>query len=124
MNRREFLAASVSGATAVVAGAEETSRAFPTVDTHQPSRALKKFKLPAPARTESLKNDYLPRDYAGATAKLCKFNIGGQSLPGKIVKTVYMEVDVDPSQQEKEAEYVIGLCKSGEPPMAAAVISG
>jgi predicted TIM-barrel fold metal-dependent hydrolase len=132
MNRREFLAASagmaywgtVSGSGPEVAAAEEKSRVFPIVDTHQHLWGLKKFTLPWLAKNESLKNDYLPKDYADATAKLCTFKVGGQSLPGKIVKAVYMEVDVDPSQQAQEAEYVIGLCKSGETPTTAAVISG
>jgi len=66
----------------------------------------------------------LPKDYAQATAKLCTFKVGDQAVPGRIVKTVYMEVDLDPRQQEQEAEYVINLCKSGETPMSAAVISG
>jgi len=124
MNRREFLAAAAGATTAMVAGAEENTRVFPIVDTHQHLWDLKKFTLPWLAKNESLKNDYLLKDYADATAKLCTFKVGGQSLPGKIVKTVYMEVDVDPGQQDKEAEYVIGLCKSGETPMAAAVILG
>ena len=124
MNRREFLAASASATATALAGAEEKATIFPIIDTHQHLWDLKKFKLPWLAKNESLKNDYLPKDYAEATAKLCTFKIGGQVLQGKIVKTVYMEVDVDPSQQEQEGEYVIGLCKSGATPMAAAVISG
>lgn len=124
MNRRDFLAASAAAATAAVVGAEEKPRVFPIVDTHQHLWDLSKFKLPWLEKNESLKADYLPKDYAEATARLCKFKVGGEMLPGKIVKTVYMEVDVDPSQQDMEAEYVIGLCKSGETPMVAAVISG
>src|SRR5262249_29721518 len=41
-----------------------------------------------------------------------------------VVKTVYMEVDVDPAQQDAEAEYVTGLCQKADNPMVAAVISG
>jgi predicted TIM-barrel fold metal-dependent hydrolase len=124
MNRRDFLAASTAAASATFLRSEEKERLFPIVDTHQHLWDLKKFKLPWLAKNESLKNDYLTKDYAEATAKLCTFKVGGQSLPGKIVKTVYMEVDVDPTQQDQEAEYVIDLCKSGATPMAAAVISG
>ncbi len=125
MNRRDFLAASVSLAgAATVAGAEEKHPVFPIVDTHQHLWDLSKFKLPWLKGAPSLKRDYLPKDYTAATADLGKFTIGGKSLPAKIAKTVYMEVDVDPSQQEQEAEYVIGLCQSGQTPMAAAVISG
>ena len=52
------------------------------------------------------------RDYLAATA----------GIP--IVKTVYMEVNVDPSQQQAEADYVADLCRRGDSPLAAAVISG
>src|SRR5262249_4044690 len=124
MNRRRFLAASAAAATTAVACAYEKERVFPIVDTHQHLWDLGKFKLPWLAKNESLKADYLPKDYADATAKLCTFKVGGAALPGKIAKTVYMEVDVDPSQQDQEAEYVIGLCNSRETPMVAAVISG
>jgi predicted TIM-barrel fold metal-dependent hydrolase len=124
MNRRQFLAASAAVTATAVAEAEGKPAVFPIIDTHQHLWDLKKFTLPWLAKNESLKSDYLPKDYSDATAKLCSFKLGGQSLPGKIVKTVYMEVDVDPSQQDQEAEYVLGLCKSGETPMAAAVISG
>ena len=123
MNRREFLAGSAAVAATAVARSEE-KRIFPIIDTHQHLWDLKKFKLPWLAKNESLNNDYLPKDYAEATAKLCTFKISGQALPGRIVKTVYMEVDVEPHQQEQEAEYVAGLCKSGATSMAAAVISG
>jgi predicted TIM-barrel fold metal-dependent hydrolase len=124
MNRREFLAASAAVATNALACAEEKKRVFPIVDTHQHLWDLSKFTLPWLKKVESLKRDYLPKDYAAATADLGQFRIGGGTLPAKVVKSVYMEVDVDPGQQEQEAEYVINLCKSGKTPMAAAVISG
>jgi len=41
-----------------------------------------------------------------------------------MVKTVYMEVDVDPVQQTAEAEYVLDLCARADNPMVAAVVSG
>ena len=41
-----------------------------------------------------------------------------------VVKSIYMEVDVDPAQQPMEAEYVIDLCQRADNPMTAAVISG
>jgi L-fuconolactonase len=41
-----------------------------------------------------------------------------------LVKSVYMEVDVDPAQQVQEAEYVIDLCRRNDNPMVGAVISG
>jgi predicted TIM-barrel fold metal-dependent hydrolase len=55
---------------------------------------------------------YSMRDYLDATA----------GIP--IVKSVYLEVDVDPKQQQAEADYVVELCRRKERPLAAAVISG
>jgi predicted TIM-barrel fold metal-dependent hydrolase len=52
------------------------------------------------------------RDYLAATA----------GIP--IEKSVYLEVDVDPTQQQAEADYVAELCRRREGPLAAAVISG
>src|SRR5207244_7516637 len=40
------------------------------------------------------------------------------------VKAGYMEVDVIPEQQQKEAEFVVGLCEAGNTPTCAAVVSG
>ena len=41
-----------------------------------------------------------------------------------IKNSIYMEVDVDPSQQQAEAEHLIEICKSGPAPTIAAVVSG
>ena len=41
-----------------------------------------------------------------------------------IKHAVYMEVDVDPAQQQAEAEHLIEICKSGKAPTIAAVVSG
>ena len=41
-----------------------------------------------------------------------------------VVKSVYMEVDVEPSQQAAEADYVLDLIRQGGTPLVAAVISG
>jgi predicted TIM-barrel fold metal-dependent hydrolase len=59
-------------------------------------------------------------DYLQATTDLGRFPAGA----GKIVKTIYMEVDLDPTQQAAEADYVLDLCRRGDTPMVAAVISG
>jgi predicted TIM-barrel fold metal-dependent hydrolase len=124
MNRREFLAASAAVAGAAVNRAGENESVFGIVDTHQHLWDLSKFTLPWLKGAASLKRNYLPKDYAAATADLGKFQVGDKAFPAKIVKSVYMEVDVEPSQQVEEAEYVINLCKAGETPMRAAVISG
>jgi len=39
------------------------------------------------------------------------------------VQAVYMEVDVDPKQQQAEADELIAICKKGDAPTTAAVIS-
>jgi L-fuconolactonase len=86
--------------------------ALPFVDTHQHLWDLAKFRLPWLQGAPKLNRSYLPRDYDEATAGL------------NVVRTVYMEVDVDPAQHVQEAEYVIDLCKRDDNPMAGAVIGG
>jgi predicted TIM-barrel fold metal-dependent hydrolase len=85
---------------------------FPVVDTHQHLWNLKQFRLPWTAGNPAMNRDYTMRDYLAATAGIA------------IVKSVYLEVDVDPTQQQAEADYVAELCRRGEGPLAAAVISG
>jgi predicted TIM-barrel fold metal-dependent hydrolase len=41
-----------------------------------------------------------------------------------IKHAIYMEVDVDPAQQQAESEHLIEVCKSGKAPTIAAVVSG
>jgi L-fuconolactonase len=126
MNRRQFL--TVSAATSVanvwptrplLADAQE-DRVFPVIDTHQHLWDLSRFRLPWHKDEPMLAKDHLPADYQSATADL------GQvcGKPAQIVKTVYMEVDVDPAQQTDEARYVLDLCSRPDNPMVAAVISG
>jgi predicted TIM-barrel fold metal-dependent hydrolase len=112
MNRRQFLQAglAVAGSAALASAKRE---GLPIVDTHQHLWDLKKFKLPWVKADSPLAKNYTLDDYRKATEGL------------NVVKTVYMEVDVDPSQQDAEADFVIGLCKDFEKTrMAAAVISG
>jgi predicted TIM-barrel fold metal-dependent hydrolase len=59
-----------------------------------------------------LDRSFLSSDYASAVKGL------------HVVGAVYMEVDVDPSQQTAEAEHVLALCKKGDTLTRAAVISG
>ena len=86
--------------------------AFPIVDTHQHLWDLSKFHLPWTKGNDVLARSFVMTDYLQATAGL------------NVTKTVYMEVDVHPSQQMREAEYVIDLCARPDNPMVAAVISG
>ena len=131
-NRREFLKqASVAAAAGLITSfaTEEgsiakaadktkdgnvTDKPIPIIDTHQHLWDVTKFKLPwlSSKQAAPLRRSYLMADYLKATK--------GQN----VVKTVYMEVNVDPSQHAREAEYVIGLCRKKDNPMAAAVIGG
>jgi predicted TIM-barrel fold metal-dependent hydrolase len=114
MDRRQFLQAGLAVAGSAALAAADTKKAgLPIVDTHQHLWDLKQFKLPWVKADSPLAKNYTLDDYRKATERL------------NVVKTVYMEVDVDPSQQDAEADYVIGLCKDFEKTrMAAAVISG
>jgi predicted TIM-barrel fold metal-dependent hydrolase len=85
---------------------------LPVVDTHQHLWDLKRFRLPWTAGNPKMARDYTLRDYRAAT----------EGIP--IVKSVYLEVDVEPVQQRAEADYIAGLCREGAQPLAAAVISG
>jgi L-fuconolactonase len=117
MNRREFLAASAAPVVASLATArQKDTRMIPIVDTHQHLWDLDKLKLawfdPKTPEGKILGHNFTPKEYADATKGL------------NVVKAVYMEVDVVPEQQQKEADYVIELCESGETVTCAAVVSG
>jgi len=115
MDRRQFLHAGLAAAVAAPLATADSKKeaAMPIVDTHQHLWDLKRFTLPWVKEGSPLAKNYVLDDYRKATEGL------------NVVKTVYMEVDVDPSQQDAEADYVIGLCKDFEKTkMAGAVISG
>lgn len=97
---------------------------FPIIDTHQHLWDLTRFQLPWLKSDSPLNKSYLPTDYDKAISEISSSSQPKADVTWKVVKSVYMEVDVDPSQQDQEAEYVIGLCKIGKTPMVAAVISG
>jgi len=122
-NRREFLGQ--VGSSLIAAGlvrdplnkcsANPTMNdepSIPIVDTHHHLWDVDKFRLPWLASVPKLAKSFVMADYLKATEGL------------GIAKTVYMEVDVDSAQQVEEAEYVIDICKRGDTPMRAAVISG
>ena len=85
---------------------------LPIIDTHQHLWDLTKFKLPWIKPGQPLARNFVTKDYLEATRGL------------NVVKAVYMEVAVDPSQHVAEAEHVIELCKSADAPTVAAVIGG
>lgn len=120
MNRRQFLAASAAVAAVAANASEENESVFPVLDTHQHLWDLSKFRLPWQKNEPKLAKNHLMSDYLAATADLGEVD----GKPARIVKTVYMEVDVEPSQQKAEAEYVLDLCSRADNPMVAAVISG
>lgn len=85
---------------------------IPIIDTHQHLWDVEKFKLPWLSSAPSLARSHVTRDYLAAV----------QGLP--VVKAVYMEVDVDPSQQVMEAEHLLEIAKHPENLTVGAVISG
>jgi predicted TIM-barrel fold metal-dependent hydrolase len=109
MNSLAAIGTAVGVSTGSSAGEDHT---LPIVDTHQHLWDLRQFRLPWIKEGSPLARDFLMADYLKATEGL------------NVVRTVYMEVDLDPAQQQAEAEYAIALCKQVDNPMAAAVISG
>ena len=117
MNRREFLAALRRGQSSPQSPLATRDKAMlPIVDTHQHLWDLTQFRLawfdPKTPEGKILGHSFTPKEYAEATKGL------------NVVKAVYMEVDVVPEQQQKEADYIVELCKSGKTPDCAAVVSG
>jgi predicted TIM-barrel fold metal-dependent hydrolase len=86
--------------------------AIPIVDTHQHLWDLGRFRLPWLERGSPLNRNFVMQDYLQATQGL------------NVVKAVYMEVDVDLTQQTAEAEYITAICRQGNTPTRAAVVSG
>ncbi len=116
-SRRVFLRTCSAGLAAAVLSrgtnllaANETNpadtAALPIVDTHQHLWDLEKFTLPwlENGGPEELRRSFGMQDYLKATQGL------------NVVKTVYMEVNVAGEQQEKEADFVIELCRNKRQP--------
>jgi predicted TIM-barrel fold metal-dependent hydrolase len=123
-SRRDFLQQSaltgvglLTGSALATAAAESADRpappssVMPIVDTHQHLWDFRKFRPPWLKGEPKLNHSTTMADYYRATAGL------------HVVKTVYMEVDVDPKQQLEEAEWVTEVCRRHNTPMAAGVIS-
>ncbi len=121
LDRRSFLKESAAALAASVALAAEPGKEamFPIIDTHQHLWDLKKFTLPWLKNEPTLAHNFLMEDYLKVNDDLAK-----AGSPARIVKTVYMEVDVAAEQQQAEADYVVDICKSGKTPMVAAIVSG
>jgi predicted TIM-barrel fold metal-dependent hydrolase len=123
-SRRQFLARSAAAATAGLAALsiekpatsqEQTTvkaSELPIIDCHQHLWDLEKFKLPWIKPGTLLGRSYVMKDYLAA--------IDGTGIR----RAVYMEVDVDPAQQQAEAAHLIDICRRGDAPTVAAVVSG
>ena len=111
MTRREFLAAGAAVGAAAALDADEP-KLIPIVDTHQHLWDLKKFRLNWITKDSPLNHSFMLPEYAQATEGL------------KVVKSVYMEVDLAAEQQQAEADFVIDLCASRKTTTVAAVVSG
>jgi len=125
VSRRQFVeqttcAAVAAGTVGVASPSTQAAEAdapasdvpLPMIDTHQHLWDLGKFRLPWLKSAETLNRSFLTKDYLAAAEGL------------NVVKTVYMEVDVDPKQHVAEAEHVIALCGRRDNPMSAVVIGG
>jgi L-fuconolactonase len=110
LDRRSFLALATAAPAALAA--EEKAPALPIVDTHQHLWDLKKFRLNWIKKGSILDRSYLAGDYAAAVKGL------------GVVQAVYMEVDVDVSQQSAEVDHLIAVCARGDTLTRAAVVSG
>jgi predicted TIM-barrel fold metal-dependent hydrolase len=123
LTRRQFSVQIAAAATAaasaatvlprpVSGGTAQVNADIPLIDCHQHLWDLAKFKLSWIKPGTVLARSYVTQDYLAA--------IEGTGIR----QAVYMEVDVDPSQQQAEAEHLIEICKSGKAPTIGAVVSG
>src|SRR5438034_1192420 len=119
-SRRQFLEQTAATATAVLATAQVFAQAkgeqavnatdIPIIDCHQHLWDLSKFKLPWIKPGTLLGRSFVMADYL-------------EAIEGTGIRhSVYTEVDVEPSQQQAEAEHLIEICKSGQAPTSAAVV--
>ncbi|MGL6094869.1 MAG: amidohydrolase family protein [Fimbriiglobus sp.] len=113
MDRRAFLAgAAAVPVAAAFLPAKDSPAMLPVIDTHQHLWDLTALKLGWATPGHPLAQNFTPKEYAEAIAGL------------NVVKSVYMEVDVVPADQQKEADYVVGLSASGKTTTVAAVVGG
>lgn len=114
ITRRTFLQQVAAAAVATQAfGEEQRAASPPIIDTHQHLWDVTRIKPPwLDGAPDILRRSYVTQDYLEATRGL------------NVVKAIYMEIDADPRQHVEEAEYLIEICRSGQHPTVAAVISG
>jgi L-fuconolactonase len=95
-----------------LAAHEEPAEDPPIVDTHVHLWDLDRFHLAWLKPGEPLARNFLVDDYLKAAEGL------------GVTETVYMEVDVEPSQHVAEAEFILDLCRRHVGRLAGAVIGG
>jgi L-fuconolactonase len=106
------IAAHLAYETGPMNSPDDSKAAVPIVDTHQHLWDLAKFRLPWLADAPPLNKPHVMADYLKATEGL------------NVVKSIYMEVDVEPGQRVEEAKYISDICRRGDSPTVAAVVSG
>jgi L-fuconolactonase len=121
LDRRRFLLRSTHTAMGAAlaaalgprpAAAQSDSVQLPIVDTHQHLWDVRRFRLPWLDKETALNRSFLMDDYLQAVAGM------------GVVQTVYMEVAMDPTLHDQEADYVVDLCRRQVGPIRAAVIGG
>jgi len=115
MNRRQFVVTSASAvaATGCTSLWQNKKTTIPIVNTHQHLWNLDRFRLTWLGESPPILNrSFRLKDYLNATKGL------------NIVKAIYLEVDVIPSQQNDEAQFVTEISKDPKHPTDAGVISG
>lgn len=119
ITRRQFLSQTGAAATAIagaaalpLAGHAAVNDENSIIDCHQHLWDLEKFKLNWIKPGTLLGRSYVMKDYLAA--------IEGTGIQ----HAIYMEVDMDATQQQAEAEHLIEICSSGKAPTIGAVVSG
>lgn len=112
-NRRVFSVTALGALSSLTQiNQANTAEYPPIIDTHQHLWDLKNLRLKWIGKGTILDRNFLPADFATATAGL------------GIAQAVYMEVAVVPEDQTKEAKWVSDLCASKSGPTRSAIISG
>lgn len=85
---------------------------FSIIDAHQHLWDLSRFRLPWIVPGSTLGRSHTLADYKRAAR-----GVG-------IAKTLYMEVDVEPSQQREETDFVLETCRLADSGMVGGVVAG
>lgn len=116
IERRDFLKLGVASGVAIALSSQALAadgNDLPIIDTHQHLWDLVQFQPP-----------WLSGADAKIAAKHDMSNYLTETTGLNVVRAVYMEVDVAPADQDKEADYVLSIIATKKSPTVAAVISG